>query len=431
VTAGPTALSRTELHGSLEHPVIDSMNFLNEVALNHPDAVSFAAGRPTEDFFDLANVYRHLDRFTAHLRDRFGGDEARVRRELLQYGRTKGIIADLVARNLAVDEGVEIDPEAVVVTVGCQEALFLTLRALRRDPADTLVCVRPGYVGALGAARLADMAVLTVGEGAGGVDLDELESVLTGARSTGRRIRVCYLVADFANPSGGCLDLTGRMRLLRIAAAHDVLILEDNPYGLFGDGTPRPTLKALDEDRKVVYLGSFAKTGLPGARVGYVVADQPVTAADGTAGLLADELAKLKSMVTVNTSPLAQAVIGGKLLEHGCSLRAANTREGARYGDNRRQVLAGLAARLDAVPGVGWTSPEGGFFLVLTVPFRCDDELLELSARKYDVLWTPMHHFFGDGVPRPALRMAFSHLSPAEIEIGLDNLAAFVRDRTV
>ena len=100
-----------------------------------------------------------------------------------------------------------------------------------------------------------------------------------------------------------------------MAAQEDLLLLEDNPYGTFGDGARLPTLKALDTGRRVVYLGSFAKTGFPGARVGYAVADQRVAADDGTASLLADELSKIKSMVSVNTSPVAQAVVGGKLLE--------------------------------------------------------------------------------------------------------------------
>jgi (S)-3,5-dihydroxyphenylglycine transaminase len=432
--AAPATLRRAELHGSLQHPVVDSMTFLNEVAQLYPSAISFAAGRPVEDFFDVENVHRQLDRFHAHLLDRFDGDVVQVRRTMLQYGRTKGIIHDLIARNLAVDEGIEVDPDAVVVTVGCQEALFLTLRALRRDPDDVLVAVRPGYVGALGAARMADMRVLPVGETAAGIDLAELATVLAGARSAGLRVRACYLVADFANPSGASLRRADRERLLRIAGEHDFLILEDNPYGLFGgDRTPQPTLKALDRHRRVVYLGSFAKTGLPGARVGYAVADQFVTASDGTVGLLADELAKIKSMITVNTSPVAQAVIGGRLLEHGCSLRAANVREQVRYQANRRRVLAGLAARFPAgsAPEVSWNTPDGGFFLVLTVPFRCDDDLLELSAHKYDVLWTPMHHFYGDGVPRRQLRLSFSHLSAAEIDAGLDNLAAFIRDQRI
>ena len=82
---------------------------------------------------------------------------------------------------------------------------------------------------------------------------------------------------DFANPSGACLTLEQRHGLLDVARDEGLLILEDDPYGLFGlDDRERPRLKALDTTRQVIYLGSFAKTAFPGARVGYLVADQDV-----------------------------------------------------------------------------------------------------------------------------------------------------------
>lgn len=430
----PVVLDLAELHGSLRRPLAESMNFLNGVAQQYPEAISFAAGRPTERFLDLEDVHRQLDVFADHLVAVFGGDTARAREEMLQYGRTKGIIHELVARNLAVDEDIHVAPESVVVTVGCQEALFLCLRALRGTENDVLLAVRPCYVGALGAAQLADMAVLPVAGSPAGVDVADLERRLAEAAAAGQRVRALYLVADFANPSGVRMPEAARRRLLTLAAEHDFLLLEDNPYGLFtADDQPGPpTLKALDRDRRVVYLGSFGKTGLPGARVGYAVADQEVRLPDGRTELLADQLGRLKSMLTVNTSPVAQAVIGGKLLENGFSLRAANERERRVYRENMRQVLAGLTERFPpgGDHGVSWHPPEGGFFVVLTVPFPADDQALERCARTHRVLWTPMHHFYGDGVPVGELRLSISHLTPEEIDTGLDRLAAFVRSRS-
>ncbi|MGK4580270.1 PLP-dependent aminotransferase family protein [Kitasatospora sp. HPMI-4] len=421
------------LHESLASPVIESMNFLNEVSQRFPDALSLAAGRPYEGLFDTEAVHRYLRRYADHLTERFDGDVTLVRRTMLQYGRTKGIIHDLIARNLAVDESIEVDPESVVVTVGCQEALFLALRALRRSERDVLLAVLPCYVGAAGAAELVDMPLLPVKGSAEGVDLRDLVEVVERARESGLRPRAFYVVADFANPSGISLSRETREQLLRLAEEHDFLILEDNPYGIFSapDSGRPPTLKALDRHRRVVYLGSFAKTGLPGARIGYVVADQRVATGSGGTELFADQLAKIKSMLTVNTSPIAQAVIGGKLLEHDCSLRAANVRENAVYQRNLRHVLAGLADRFPegSCPGVSWNAPTGGFFVVLDVPFPVDDELLEHSARRHRVLWTPMHHFHGDGVPRHQIRLSFSYLTPEEISVGLDRLAAFVLEQ--
>lgn len=432
----------TPLHGlvdgldsCLSTSVFDSMNFLNEVAHRHPAAISFAAGRPAEAYFDVDDVHRHLQTFTAHLTARYGGDVGLVRRTLLQYGRTKGIIHDLVAENLRLDEHIDVDPEAIVVTVGCQEALFLTLRALRRDDGDALVVILPVYVGVLGAAQVAGLPVITVeAPPAGGAGLAEVVAeAIDRAAAEGRTVRACYVHADFANPSGTSLDLTTRSELLQLAGSRDLLLLEDNAYGLFhGDVHPPPTLKALDRDRRVVYLGSFAKTAMPGARVGYVVADQLVTdrSGGGEPRLLADELAKLKSMVTVNTAPLAQAVIGGKLLANGLSLRAANVRERQVYARNLGQLLAGLERRFAGTPGVRWNRPDGGFHLMLDLPFPAGDEELESCATEHLVLWTPAHYFYGGGPPRPQIRLSFSHLTAGEIEAGLDRLQSFVTTRT-
>ncbi|MFJ8826738.1 PLP-dependent aminotransferase family protein [Streptomyces sp. NPDC102467] len=424
----PATLLRTaELHASLEDKSLGSMNFLNEIAQRFPEAISFAPGRPYEGFFDTDLVYDYLRRFEQYLREEKGYDEAQVRRTLFQYGRTNGIIHELIARHLEVDEGMTVDPESVVVTVGCQEAMFLALRALRVDERDVVLAVSPSYVGLTGAARLVDMPVLEVAGGPNGVDLESLERVVYEARARGLRPRACYLVADFANPSGISLDLATRHALLDLAERLDLLLLEDNPYGYFAaDGVRLPTMKSLDTRGRVIYLGSFAKTGLPGARIGYAVADQRVLGADGREGLLADELSKIKSMLTVNTSPVAQAVIAGKLLTHDLSLYRANEREIALYRNNLHRVLAGLDRLFPSAgaSGVTWNVPGGGFFIVLTVPFPADDALLEISARDYGVLWTPMSYFGSEPEAAHQLRLSYSQVDGAEIDEGLERLAA-------
>jgi (S)-3,5-dihydroxyphenylglycine transaminase len=417
-------LSTATLHASLEDPALASMNFLNEIGSRYPQAVSFASGRPTEEFFDVKLIHQYLDSFCAYLRDDLGYSEPRVSQTLFQYGRTKGIVHELIARHLAADEGISVPAESVVVTVGCQEAMFIVLRALRRDPADVLLAISPVYVGITGAARLADMAVWPVRSGPAGVDLDDLAAQARRAREAGLRPRACYVMPDFSNPTGASMSLADRHRLLDIAGQEGLLLLEDNPYGLFHDGEHAPTLKTLDTRQQVIYLGSFAKTGFPGARVGYVVADQPVRDSAGEVSLFADHLSKIKSMLTVNTSPVAQAVVGGKLLEHDCSMTAANRRETAVYLRNLRQVLDGLAGRLP--PEVTWNTPVGGFFVVVSLPFEAGDDLLEHSAREHGVLWTPMSHFYGDGGGLRQVRLAYSQLTPAEIDTGLDRFAALV-----
>ncbi|MFD8497754.1 PLP-dependent aminotransferase family protein [Amycolatopsis sp. NPDC059657] len=425
-------LMADELHGSLADPALTSMNFLNEIAHRFPDAISFAAGRPYEEHFDTDVLPRYLRLFSDHLRSDRGYTQEQVRRTLLQYGRTKGIVHDLVAANLLADEGIEVDPESIVVTVGCQEAMFLVLRALRASEKDVLLAISPVYVGLTGAAKLVDLPVRPVRSGPDGIDLDDLVTQIHRAREVGLRPRACYVMPDFANPSGATLDHLRRRRLLAIAEEENILLLEDNPYGIFnGDAERLPTLKALDTRRKVVYLGSFAKTGLPGARVGYVVADQRVSSQDGaTDRLFADELAKIKSMVTVNTSPVAQAVIAGKLIENQFSLIEANAREREAYRRNLRLIDTGLRTRLQLQmhQGISWNKPGGGFFVVVTLPFAADDALLERSARDFGVLWTPMHHFYASSGGENQLRLSISALTADLVETGLDRLAALLAD---
>ncbi|GAA4525545.1 aminotransferase-like domain-containing protein [Amycolatopsis samaneae] len=413
-----------ELHGSLTDPAISSMNLLNELIDEYPRAISMAAGRPYEEFFDIRLIHDYLDAYCEHLRRDRKMDEAGVTRTLFQYGTTKGVIPDLIARNLAEDEDIDAAPESVVVTVGAQEAMFLVLRTLRADERDVLLAPAPTYVGLTGAALLTDTPVRPVRSTENGIDPDDLVLQLKRAGEEGKRVRACYVTPNFANPTGTSMDLPARHRLLDVAEANGILLLEDNAYGLFG-AERLPTLKSLDRSRSVVYLGSFAKTGMPGARVGYAIADQRMP--DG--GLLADQLSKLKGMLTVNTSPIAQAVIAGKLLRNDYSLVKANTREIAIYQRNLRHTLDALTRELGDRPGVGWNTPTGGFFVTVTVPFTADDALLEHAARDHGVLFTPMHHFYGGKGGFNQLRLSISLLTPELIEEGVRRLAALITAR--
>ncbi|MFD0352161.1 PLP-dependent aminotransferase family protein [Streptomyces sp. NPDC127110] len=428
-------LDTADLHTSVTDAALTSMTLLNDIAGRYPQAVSFAAGRPYEGFYDTGSLPRQLRAFEEYLGTEAGLGTAEIRRTFFQYGRTKGFVHELIARHLELDEALPVDPESIVVTTGAQEAMVLVLRALRRDDKDVVLAAVPAYVGFLGATRLVDMAVQPVREGPGGIDLDDLAEQIRRTRERGLRPRACYVVPDFANPSGASMSLEDRKRLVDLAEREDILLLEDNPYSFFHAGTPRlPTLKALDRARRVVYFGSFSKTAYAGARIGYVVADQPVTGDGSGAVLFADQLARLKSMLTLNTSTVAQAAIGGFLVENGCSLERATRSVAAVYRRNLRAVLDGLEERFGSRSGfrpqgaVSWNTPSGGMFVVVTLPFTADDAALERSGGTFGVLWTPMHHFYGGTAGFRQIRLSFSVLSPEGIAEGLDRLQAFVAD---
>jgi (S)-3,5-dihydroxyphenylglycine transaminase len=427
--AGDAALRKEDLHGSLSDPVLDTMNFLNEITFRYPDAISFAPGRPYDGFFDTEQIFAHIRGYLDHL-VATGWSPGQIRDAMFQYGPTAGRIRELIGSSLRVDEHIDVSPESIVVTVGCQEAMLLALRTLISGPADAFFVSSPCYVGITGAARLLDIEPVTVEEREDGFQCADLDEAIRVELARGRRPRAFYLVPDHSNPAGTTMPVETRRELLELAARHNFLILEDSPYRMVSPGPRMPALKSLDDQRRVVYLGSFSKTAFPGARVGFVVADQPVTDAAGRTGLLADEFAKVKSMVTVNTSPLSQAAIAGMLLACQGRVSEYNAETAAYYGNAMRSTLRQLdrcfpAGRRTAL-GVRWNEPPGGFFLTMRVPFRADNAALTRSAEHFGVIWTPMSYFYPHGGGDYSIRLSVSYLSDADIVEGVTRLARFV-----
>jgi len=426
--AAGTVLRKEDLHGSTADPVLDTMTFLNEITIRYPDAISFAAGRPFAGFFDIEAVFAGVRRYLRYAAEHGTAPED-LHSLVYQYGPTAGTIREVIAASLAADEDIHVAPESIVVTVGCQEAMLMALRTLFADRNDVLLVSSPCYVGITGAARLLDIPVRPVEEREDGLSAVDLARAIDAERAEGRRPRACYVIPDHANPSGSTMSLQARHALLEAAARHGILLLEDSPYRLVSAGERMPTLKSLDRTRQVVHLGSYAKTLFPGARVGFVIADQLVRDADGTTTLLALELGKVKSMVTVNTSSLSQAAVAGMLLDADGMLSTANAEATARYDRCRRTMLGRLddlmpPARAQALE-VSWNRPKGGFFLAMRVPFRTDNAALERSAERHGVIWTPMSYFHPCGGGEFTMRLAFSNLTTAQIEEGVRRLVEF------
>ncbi|MET8690147.1 aminotransferase class I/II-fold pyridoxal phosphate-dependent enzyme [Streptomyces sp. NPDC004732] len=426
-------LRRAELHASVSDPVLDTMTFLNEITTRYPEAISFAPGRPYDGFFDSEQIFTHLRRYLNHLAEK-GSSPQQVRTAMYQYGPTAGLIREIIADSLRADENIDVPAESIVVTVGAQEAMLLVLRALITGPDDVLLVSSPCYVGITGAARLLDIAVTPVEEREDGVSCADLEAAIRNERARGRRPRAFYVVPDHSNPSGTTMGPQARADLLELAARHGILILEDSPYRLVSPGPPLPTLKSQDRAHSVVHIGSFSKTVFPGARVGFVVADQPVADESGRTGLLADDLAKIKSMVTVNTSSLSQAAVAGTLLAADGKVSELNKAASAYYGDAMRATLRELDAHLPAerreALGVRWNEPTGGFFLTLRVPFRADNAALIRSAQDFGVIWTPMTYFHPGGGGLHGIRLSTSYLTPAQIREGAARLVRFIESES-
>lgn len=393
------------------------MTFLNEVADDYPEAISLASGRPAPEFFDIDGWPDARDRFERHVRAQSGATFSAAARKIAQYGRTAGIINDLVAGQLRQDEQLHCDGSRIVITNGCQEALALCIQALCSEPGDALLVRNPTYIGATGAAEVAGVEVVAIDEQRGswtaGVD-----AAVHAAGGAGRRIRAFYLIPQFDNPTGGVLTETERVEILEACARHGVVVLEDNPYGMFRfDGPPLRPMAALDQHGGVIYLATYSKTLCPAVRVGCAVLPATLFGDAAGARALTAELVERKSLLTVNTSQFNQALVGGVLLAEEGSLERLVEAPRRHYARNRDALLDALAREFADYEGlITWNRPAGGFFLTLGLPFAFGAAELVRCAAEYGVAVMPMSFFALDDAHRCQVRLAYSNVTPDEIQ---------------
>ena len=202
---------------------------------------------------------------------------------MLQYGLTRGY-RPLIEALTEILESREIraTPEEVIVTTGSQQALDLCARVFV-DPGDTVLVELPAYTGAITAFANQQARLVGVRQDAEGIDLVDLDRVVARERADGRRVALVYVVPNFQNPTGLLMSRERRARLLAWAGQQDVLIVEDDPYGVlhFDDVAraeeTRP-IKADDAEGRVVYLSTFSKTVAPGLRVAWIAGPAPIVA---------------------------------------------------------------------------------------------------------------------------------------------------------
>jgi len=236
-----------------------------------PGLISLAAGYPSPDVFP----WDDLQSITAELLARRDGNT-------LQYGATRGyrpLIEQLLAKTLR-GRGISGTFEDVVITTGSQQGLDLAGRVLI-DPGDVVLVELPTYSGAIAAFHNLQGQFAGVPQDAEGMDLAALESAIAGVKAKGQRAKFIYVTPNFQNPAGLLMSRARRLALLEQARRHDLVILEDDPYGsiFFEDTTTaadtRP-IKADDTDGRVVYLGSFSKVLVPGLRLAWMVAPRAI-----------------------------------------------------------------------------------------------------------------------------------------------------------
>jgi 2-aminoadipate transaminase len=334
----------------------------------------------------------------------------------LQYGPTEGLSrVKGCIRDVMDAEGMEIDADEVLVTTGGQQVIDLVCKTLI-DPGDVVVAEAPTYPGAVPTFCAYQAEVVQVTMDRDGMRIDELEATLDELERSGRRPKFIYTVPNFHNPAGVTMSLERRRELVQIAAERELLVLEDNPYGLLRyEGTPLPTLRSLDGGEYVIYASTFSKILSPGVRLGWAAAPRPVLAklniGKQSADLCSSSISQYFVAAYFDSGPWEQYV--RSLIEI--------------YRRRRDVMLDALAEHFPRE--AEWTHPEGGLFIWATMPAYIDTTDLLARALEQHVAFVPGRAAYVDGRGGSEMRLNFSGVDQEQIREGIRRIGEVVREQ--
>ncbi|MSS44609.1 PLP-dependent aminotransferase family protein [Cutibacterium sp. WCA-380-WT-3A] len=367
-----------------------------------PGTISLSGGLPDLTVLPAAKIAELTSRML-----RLGS------RTLLQYS-TPTVSSSLIPAilDLAARTGMTPDPDHLVPTAGSQLGMMMVANIL---DGDAIVCDSPTYPGALAAWASADMDLIGVAGDEEGLNPDALAHTISDLRGRGRRVAAVYTTPTFQNPTGSVQSEARRADILEICARNDLLVIEDDPYGMLSfEGRTWPALKSMDPDR-VIYLGTFSKVFAPGVRCGWI--DPPAD--------LVDDLRAMCEVMTLSPSALNQAIIGEYHRRHGWDDLLEAYR--ASYRDRAQALSHALESELtqSGQPTTWtWRTPQGGFYLWLENVSGVSGADVARRAAANGVRVVPGLHFDPAGLDSPSMRVSFSYPRPTELTEGARRLAA-------
>ncbi len=369
--------------------------------LGKPGIISFAGGFPDSAMFDVEG-----------LREASAAALAQEPGAALQYGATEGY--DPLRQQLAAFEqakGVQgLQPHELIVTTGSQQALDLLGKTMA-GPGDKVIVEGPTFLATIQCFRLYGAELVSAPVDAEGVDVERLEQLVVEHKP-----KFIYLIPTFGNPSGALLSLERRRRVLELAVRHQVLVVEDDPYGdLWFDRAPPPSLLALSHTVPgsrdwLVHCGSLSKVLAPGLRLGWLVAPPELLA----------KATMCKQFSDAHTSTFAQATAAQYLRAGRMPATLAHVRE---VYAQRAQAM-GAALQRELGDAVAFTQPQGGLFFWarLTAP-GADAAAFAKRAIEQGVAFVPGAPFYARDPDPATLRLSFATADVAKIEEGVARLA--------
>ncbi len=306
---------------------------------------------------------------------------------------------------------IDMEKNELIVVAGAQQGLDYTPKVLCNE-GDTVLCENPTFVGALNAFRAYNVNLVGIDIDKNGMTAESLQSAL----NENKNVKFLYLIPNFQNPAGSTMSLQNRKDVLALCQKENIIILEDNPYGdirFYGEDIP--SIKSMDTNGNVIYLGSFSKILSAGLRVGYIVAPKEMIG----------KFTIAKQVNDVHTTILSQMICHKFLTEYDFAAHIDNNKA---FYKEKCELMVGLI-REHFSPNVKFNAPEGGLFIWCTLPDNIDMQAFCKEAVNRGVAVVPGNAFSADeSAPCQSVRLNFSTPTKEQIEKAVPIIGALTKE---
>lgn len=365
-----------------------------------PEIISFAGGLPAPELFPVEEMKKVSVKVLEE-----NGEQA------LQYSPTEGFppLREKIASRMK-QVGVETKAENILITNGSQQGLDFSGKIFL-NPDDVVVVESPSYLGAINAFKAYQCQFLEIPTDKDGMIMEELEKAL----ETTENVKMIYVIPDFQNPSGRTWSLDRRKKLIDIANRFDLPVLEDNPYGeLRFEGERLPSIKSLDTDGRVIFLGTFSKTFCPGLRIGWVCAEDSVL----------NKYILVKQGADLQSNSMSQRELDAFLEVYDLDKHIEKIKD--LYKKRRDLMLETMEKYFPEE--VEYTHPEGGLFTWAVLPKHINTRDLMQKALERNVAFVPGGSFFPNGGNENTMRINYSNMPEDKIVEGIKILGEVITD---
>lgn len=371
-----------------------------------PEIISFAGGLPNPQSFPIKDLQSIIDTVMQH-----HGKTA------LQYGTTKGLdsLRETLAERAHKDGIKNITADNIIITNGSQQALD-AVGKIFLNPGDTGLVGLPTYLGGINAFRSYESNLTGIPLDHDGMQIDVLEDIIKELKKEDIIPKFIYVVPTFQNPAGVVMSENRRKRLIDIANDHDLVIVEDDPYGkLRYDIDPIKPIKAFDDEERVIYLSTFSKILAPGFRLAWTIASEDLTR----------KIVICKQALDLCTNTFSQFIANEFIRQGSLDLHIMKLCE--MYKPKRDIMMQSIEEYFP--DGYVCNRPKGGMFAWVELPEGIDTETMFLDAIKHKVAYVHGKAFHVDDGGSRSFRLNFSYSSNDQIREGIQRLGSVIEEK--